>query len=185
MYKKILVPVDGSDLAECVLPQIKSLAEKNNGTEVILFHVWEPPVHSNVYPVGLRSKWEKQEKKPVMPPDDNTSDFYSKWKENAPVDFTKEERKFSQAQANSYLESIQKKLVDSGIKAKTEIGMGTPAVQIVDYAVKNQVDLILMATHGRSGVARWALGSVADKVLRTSPVPVMSIRPQECKLELS
>ena len=53
---------------------------------------------------------------------------------------------------------------------------GKDAVQICDFARKNRFGLIAMATHGRSAISRWALGSVADKVLRCSAVPVMLIR---------
>jgi nucleotide-binding universal stress UspA family protein len=180
MYSKILVPLDGSEMAECVLNQVKSLVGANQETEVVLFHVWEPQLNLSGYPLEMRSKWEKP---PVVPPD-TPSDVYSKWKENSPEDYTERDRKFAQSQFNSYLETIQKKFLDAGIKTTIKMGLGTPAVQIVDFAVQNQVDLIVMATHGRSGVIRWALGSVADKVLRTSPVTVMSIRPQECKLAM-
>jgi nucleotide-binding universal stress UspA family protein len=180
MYSKILVPLDGSEMAECVLSQIKSLTENSKETEVILFHVWEPQLNLSGYPLEMRLKWEK----PPVVPTDTPSDVYSKWKENSPEDFTGQDSKFAQAQLNSYLEAIQKKFLDAGIKTTVKMGMGTPAAQIVDFAVKNQVDLIVMATHGRSGVLRWALGSVADKVLRASPITVMSIRPQECKLAM-
>ena len=176
MYKKILVPVDGSELAECVLPQLKSLADKES--EIILFHVIEPSPDLSTYPLEMRLKWEKP---PVVPPE-TPSDAYQKWKENSPEDYTAQMRKYSEKQVDSYLGNLKEKLGNEGLKATTKIGMGTPAIQIVDYAINNQVDLILMATHGRSGVLRWALGSVADKVLHSSPVPVMSVRPKECQL---
>lgn len=58
------------------------------------------------------------------------------------------------------------------------VTFGEPAPQIAQVATWQQADLIVMATHGRSGVARWALGSVADAVLHTSEVPLVLIRPQ-------
>ena len=53
-----------------------------------------------------------------------------------------------------------------------ELAVGCPAEEIVRYADENNIALILMATHGRSGIGRWAMGSVADKVLRASKKPV-------------
>jgi nucleotide-binding universal stress UspA family protein len=54
--------------------------------------------------------------------------------------------------------------------------MGRVAETIIDYANRHSVDLIIMATHGRSGLSRWAYGSVADKVLRGADVPVLLVR---------
>ena len=80
-----------------------------------------------------------------------------------------------------YLGNAEKVLHEAGFKTSTQSGLGKPAEEIVNYTVQNGVDLIVMATHGRSGVTRWAFGSIADKVLRSSPVPVMIVRPEECK----
>jgi nucleotide-binding universal stress UspA family protein len=53
---------------------------------------------------------------------------------------------------------------------------GDPAEAIVSFAEKNPCDIIVMASHGRSGVSRWAVGSVADKVFRASTVPVLLVK---------
>lgn len=68
---------------------------------------------------------------------------------------------------------------------KTDSRLGDPAGEIVDYASKNGVDLIVMASHGRTGVARWALGSVAERVFRATCVPVLMVRaPGLCRRAL-
>ena len=54
--------------------------------------------------------------------------------------------------------------------------MGSVADKLIDYAEANEVDMILMATHGRSGVSRWVRGSIADRILRASRVPVLMVR---------
>jgi nucleotide-binding universal stress UspA family protein len=59
------------------------------------------------------------------------------------------------------------------------VAYGKDAVQICDYASGKKCNLIAMSTHGRSGLSRWALGSVADKVLHCSSVPVMLFRATE------
>jgi nucleotide-binding universal stress UspA family protein len=79
-------------------------------------------------------------------------------------------------EAWAYLEKIVNRLRKRKIKAFAVVAYGRDAVQICDYARKNKFDLIAMATHGRSGLSRWALGSVADKVLNCSHVPVMLFR---------
>ena len=54
--------------------------------------------------------------------------------------------------------------------------VGSVADSLVDYSTDNEIDLIIIATHGRSGVTRWVMGSVADKILRSSRIPVLMIR---------
>ena len=73
------------------------------------------------------------------------------------------------------------KLKSEGINVETLIIHGKPADEILHYVEKNGVDLVIMSTHGRSGVVRWTLGSVAEKVLRHSPTAVMTIAPPACR----
>jgi nucleotide-binding universal stress UspA family protein len=63
---------------------------------------------------------------------------------------------------------------------KTEVVMGKAAESIAEYAEKRGVDLIAIATHGRSGVSHWVYGSAADKVMRSACVPVMMVRAPGC-----
>lgn len=58
---------------------------------------------------------------------------------------------------------------------------GKPASMLADYATQNAVDLIVIASHGRSGVSRWVMGSVAERIMRTSCVPVMMVRAPGCE----
>ena len=157
MYRKILVPLDGSKMAECVISHIKNIVKSGDVTEIILFRVCEPPVVLADYPADLRGKWE---------------------------DHVKDETDHAIELCSLYLGNAEKDLRKAGFKATTQSGLGKPAEEIVNYAVQNGVDLIVMATHGRSGVSRWAFGSIADKVIRSSPVPVMLVRPEECQAEL-
>jgi len=149
MYRKILVPLDGSELAECVFPHINKVIKSSEKTEVILFRVCEPPVLLADYPSDLRPRWEEH---------------------------VKQETAHTQQQCRLYLDDTEKRLQQAGVNVRTESGLGNPAELIVDYATKNQVDLIIIASHGRSGIMRWAFGSTADKILRASPVPVMVVK---------
>jgi universal stress protein A len=64
----------------------------------------------------------------------------------------------------------------SRFKVETVVKVGNPLVEIVEHARASQVDLIVMGTHGRTGVAHFVLGSVAERVVRTAPCPVLTIR---------
>jgi nucleotide-binding universal stress UspA family protein len=77
-----------------------------------------------------------------------------------------------------YLIKLSDKLGGEGVNAKVAVAHGKAADEILDYSSENNVDLIIMSTHGRSGIARWAMGSVADKVARHARAPVLIIPPR-------
>jgi nucleotide-binding universal stress UspA family protein len=81
----------------------------------------------------------------------------------------------AEAGAKDYLVKVADSLKADGIAVETDIVHGGPAEEILDYATQNKVDLIVMSTHGRSGVSRWVFGSVAERVLRHSATPVLVI----------
>jgi nucleotide-binding universal stress UspA family protein len=153
MYRKILVPLDGSKLAECALSYVEALA-KGCGTEkVILVSVTERVQGYRAFedpgqPLGQRL---------------------------APEAYGKLEK-----QAQRYLDRIAKAMEAKGIKVDTEVLLGNPAEEIVIYAKDPGCDIIVMSSHGRSGPSRWTHGSVADKVFRRSPVPVLMVRAPGC-----
>ena len=93
----------------------------------------------------------------------------------------REIRKEFLAQTGEYLAKTADQLKKKGINAETVIIEGEPADEILNYADKKQADLIIMSTHGSSGLTRWAFGSVSDKVIRHSPVPVLVIAPAGCR----
>jgi len=86
------------------------------------------------------------------------------------------------ARGKESLAKIEKELVAEGVAAKSVTLEGKPAETIIDYAAKNNIDLIIMSTHGRSGPSRWAFGSVSDRVVRSSTVPVLIAVPKGCRL---
>jgi nucleotide-binding universal stress UspA family protein len=155
MFKKIMIPLDGSQIAECVLPHLQNLTRPDEPTEILLFEICEPPVILADFPATLTEDWD---------------------------DHVRKETAHMQQQCSLYLNQIAQRIAMPGVTVTSKTAVGKAAELIVDYAVQNQVDLILMATHGRSGIMRWAYGSTADRVLRASPVPVMIVRPEECKI---
>jgi len=150
MYKKILVPLDGSDLAECVLPHVESTAKGCGVQEVVFLRVAEP--------FHLRGGY---------------SAYFSQETINR-IDAD------NKAAAESYLSQLMKRTRYDGVSVKPEVITGIPTESIADYATKNSIDLIAIATHGRSGISRWAWGSVADRILRSACVPVLMVRAPGC-----
>ena len=152
MYKKILVPLDGSEFSECSLEHVKAIASGCHVPEVILFRVTEP--------LSL------------------TEEIINELGEDMIVKADTRHEKV----ARDYLKGIANKLANEDFSVSTVVMHGQPAQKILEYADKNRVDLIIMSTHGRSGVVRWALGSVADKVARHSTVPVLIVAPTSCRM---
>lgn len=141
MYKKVLVPLDGSALAESVLPHAVALAKGCNIPEVWLLQAEEPlPVTEGMTESMLKVHEQRR------------------------------------SESLRYLERTSQRLTKDGVSVKYEVQEGEAGETIVRFAEKNGVDLIIMATHGRSGVSRWVFGSVADKVLRAARVPVLLVR---------
>jgi len=167
MYKKILVPLDGSKLAECALPHVEELVKGCDTEEVILVSVTERvqgyrPIEGSSEPVvGSGGGWMGSSQTSVQ--------------RLVPEAFGKKEK-----QAQTYLDRIAKGMAAKGINVSTEVLLWKPAEAIVGYAKQFGCDLIVMASHGRSGPSRWAHGSVADKVLRGSCIPVLIIKAPGC-----
>lgn len=146
-FQRILVPLDGSDVALDVLPLAETVA-KRYGAEVLLLRVTAPPaaalVEGAYYP-------------PMVFP--------------------------SPHETAASLEPVRQRLAAQGIRARTLSGLGPEALEIVDIADREQVDLVVMSTHGRSGVSRWLFGSVAEQVLRHCTRPLLVRRVQQAQEE--
>lgn len=182
MYRRILVPLDGSKLAETALPHVENIAQGCGTEEVILISVTER-IPGRVSIEWPREAWplSKQE----IPRTAATPTGISSRID--PVPLPERVKALPVAvgkklvQAEKYLGRIAKRLEKKGIVVRTGVLLGSPAEEIVSIIDEVEADLVLMATHGRSGVGRWAYGSVADKVLRASSVPVLVVRPTASK----
>lgn len=153
MYNKIMVPLDGSELAECVIPHVEKLISGCQVGTIVFVRVIEPAAVS--YKGSYVTSKEDLEKLET-----NTKRI-------------EEERKAAAAQ---YLGGIVSRLKQDGLKCETKVLEGKVADSLVDFAEGNEIELILIATHGRSGVSRWVRGSIADRILRASRVPVLMVR---------
>lgn len=137
MFARILVPLDGSPLAEAILPEVVDLA-RHHGAEVLLLRV--ALVHT-------------------LPGVDQTE---------AQVRAVEE--------AEGYLAEVERRLAAQGVPVSGAVRYGRAVEEILDHAESKRADLIAMSTHGRSGIRRFMLGSVAEAVLRAAPVPVLLLR---------
>ena len=152
MYKKVLVPLDGSNLAEYALSHVRSLVEDGSLGDVTLLNVtkFDLPVIDE-YPERIDINALRE---PIF------------------------------AASAKYLTEVASRLSAKGIKVKTEsVESKKPAKAITDYAQKNGMDLIVMSTHGFTGLKQLLLGCVASEVLSQSHVPVLLIRPEACHME--
>jgi len=152
--RTIIAPLDGSELAESVLPHVEALAKQRSKVpvEVVLLRVCEPQVTPSYYVPELSA----------MP---------LNWGE-----YVEQETAKCKQVATEHLAGLEKRFKDSNINARSEVLVGKAADEIVDYAQKHPFNLIVMATHGRSGLSRWVYGSVTDNVLNGVSSPVLLIR---------
>jgi len=137
MYQRILVPLDGSTLAEVVLPHVQAMA-KSLGADLVLLRV----VFTHVFP-GY----------------DPTQ---------AQVTAVQE--------AEDYVSGLAQRLQGEGVRAEVKVRFGDPVEEILDHVTWDHIDLIAMATHGRTGLTRVVMGSVAEHVLRRTSVPMLLMR---------
>ena len=79
-------------------------------------------------------------------------------------------------EAEDYLKTVEERLKAKGLKVDSHVRYGNDAEEILDHAAMKDIDMVAMSTHGRSGVGRWLLGSVAEKILRHSPKPIFLVR---------
>lgn len=149
-FRRILVPLDGSAYAEAALPVAVQLARAFDA-ELVLVRVAE------------------------------TSQIYRTLTPTAPTPIAVETLDEIAAQvrseARSYLHQVAERLQREGVRVQSEVLEGFPTEQLLAYERDQTVDLVVMATHGRSGVSRLVFGSVAERILRLGQTPVMMVKP--------
>jgi nucleotide-binding universal stress UspA family protein len=145
MFERILVPLDGSSLAECVLPHAVAFA-KAFDSECILVQVVESPTSEDeIHPVD-------------------------------PLDW-----RIKKAQVTSYLEEKAERLREAGLTVEVVSLEGTPAVRICEFAEEKAVGLIIMSSHGKSGISRWNVSSVVQKTAQKARRSILIVRAYTTK----
>lgn len=163
LYKTILVPLDGSDLAAQALPHAEEIAA-GTGAKLVLLQVVE----------GRLS---------ILVTQTNASMSGSGTVVGAigvgafPTSTESEMHLQAMDEAKRDMDGLAATLRHRKLEAAGDIDTGDPASRIVDYAAANQIDLIVMSTHGHTGIRRWSHGSVASKVLQAAPCAVLVVRP--------
>jgi nucleotide-binding universal stress UspA family protein len=150
MYERILVPLDGSKTGEAAIPNVEGLVVRMapaTKIEVILLQV----VSLLTYNVLTESG-------------------------TAQIPYNEKDMQQIKQKAKKYLDTVAESMRAKGINARTIVTAGHAAEEIVKVAHEVDANIIAMSTHGLSGLKRWALGSIADKVLHISDIPVFIIR---------
>jgi nucleotide-binding universal stress UspA family protein len=161
MFDKILVPLDGSKLAEGVIPFVEEIilgARESRKIEITILQV----IPSKNYYVPVTSAW--------LPAATTVK-----------VPYSAAELEQVTKLILPYLEKIGTVLQkDPNVTVKTLVKVGDDAAdQILKASDELKIDLIAISTHGRSGISRWAYGSVADRILRGGTIPVLMVRTAE------
>ena len=148
MFQQIMVPLDGSELAERALPCAERLGVATGAT-LHLVHVVElaPPL---TWPFA-----------PAYLPGSVYDDLVAQ----------------ETQQATAYLDKMRERVAAGGVHVRTEQIVGYAAATLLDYEPDAGIDLVVMCSHGRSGLARFALGSVAERLLRHGTAPLLLVRP--------
>lgn len=152
MYKKIVVPLDGSELAECVLPHVREIVKGCVISKVIFITVVEP----------ISIPYGRQVSKITSIEQLKTFEIRHR------------------VEAGKYLKRIERRFKKVGIDTESFVVNGKAAEAIANFVVDKKADLVVIATHGRSGVSRLVWGSVADHVIRSVNIPVLLIRAPGC-----
>jgi len=148
MFKQIMVPADGSELAERALPCVKRLARETDAT-IHLVRVVEPP-----------------------PPPWATAGLTAPMGGDAYDDVLVADTRA----ATAYLETLRERLAAAGLAVRATQLIGDTASALLDYERDARIDLVVMCSHGRSGLARFALGSISARLLHYGAVPVLLVR---------
>lgn len=146
MFKRILVPLDGSDLAEQAVAAALPLAEACGADLLLLRSVFLVNMTMPVYAHEYNWAWPEYSREAVR------------------------------AEARTYLDEVSERFATGPVTVEPVVTEGDPASDIVDTAVQHDVDLIVMSTHGWSGMKRWLIGSVTERVLESAPCPVLVAR---------
>ena len=158
MYRKLLIPLDGSELAECVLPHVETLINGCGVEEIIFVRVVEP----------------------VTLPTGTLTDGAAVFTEADAMKTRKSIDARNEAEAKQYLQGMLDRFKSGGLKVDMALLRGKSADELIDYIQKSDADLVIIASHGRSGISRWIYGSVAERLLRSVCIPLLMVRAPGC-----
>jgi nucleotide-binding universal stress UspA family protein len=161
MFRRIVVPLDGSPLAEAVLPDVFTLAAGADAELLLLSVVPTPHVFA------VAEELQEQSFRGDLAVDGDQVVAAIEHGLTAP----------EEARRQRYLDALAEHLAMADFAVRTLVRVGDAATEIVRCARDEQADAIAMSTHGRGGLDRLLHGSVAETVLRTARLPVLLVRP--------
>ena len=170
MFDKVIVPLDGSKLGEGVLAYARPIA-RGLGAKIELLRIIES-ARPEASPAEQVYAYGQDAAAGLSIP---VEGFTSELPHHQYLDQVLAGLRGS---AKDYLDGVAAPMRDAGLAVTSTVREGKPAAEIVAEADKEPNSVVAMSTHGRAGIARWALGSVADKVLHTSSRPLMTVRPE-------
>lgn len=140
MFDPILVPLDGSPLAECVLPQVIAMSQAFN-SKIMLLHVLDKSRTGTSTQVFDLLNWQ-----------------------------------INKTEARLYLERIDDRLQESGLKPEATVLEGQVAESISEFAQNKEMNLVILSSHGHSGLKKWGISSIAQKVILSAPTSLLIVR---------
>jgi nucleotide-binding universal stress UspA family protein len=145
MFDPILVPLDGSLLAECVLPQAIAIGQAFNA-KIVLLHVMDKnPAYASAHFID-QINWQ-----------------------------------INKTEAKLYLERIGDRLQKSGLQTEAIVLEGLAAESITEFAQRREMKLVILSSHGQSGLTKWGISSVTHKIVLSAPTSVLIIRAPQLK----
>jgi nucleotide-binding universal stress UspA family protein len=167
--RKILVPLDGSEFSLRILQVIRTQFEPEEA-HLILFRVADPPI--------LTAQRYASDLTTAALPVGGTYQTYSRALDQGHAEAVKE-RETYRSQLIAELRRIAEPLEREGYAVSVEVVFGEPSQRIMQYIEDAEIDLVAMTTHGRTGLSRALMGSIAERVLRGVSIPVLLIRNTE------
>jgi nucleotide-binding universal stress UspA family protein len=147
MFDAILVPLDGSELAECVLPHISAIARSFNA-EITLLRMLEKNQANGSPQLFDLLNWQ-----------------------------------ISKTKATVYLEKIKVRIQESGLRVRVVVLEGLIAQGITDYVLNQGIKLIVLSSHGRSGLTQWGISSITQKIILSAPTSVLIVRANQNNIQ--
>jgi nucleotide-binding universal stress UspA family protein len=143
MFDSILVPLDGSQLAECVIPHVFAVAQSNN-SEITLLRIMEKGNTDTSAQLFDLLNWQINKKKAIL-----------------------------------YLEKMKARFQGSGLKTHSVVQEGLAAEGIIEYAQRNSIKIIILSSHGKSGLTQWGLSNVSQKIILSAMTSLLIIRAHQ------
>ncbi len=168
MYNNILYPTDGSSGANAAFEYALDLATNYDATLHILFVIDAEHIETGMTPRKQTGEDDRRVTG-MMKRDEETAGAGS-------MSRNEDIAELLERRGHQLTDEIASRLIEEGCEATAVVEKGDPPRVITEYAETNDIDLITMGTHGRRGIKRRLIGSVTENVVRTSEVPVMTVR---------